>query len=77
MKIDGRTQMLAVKAALSETPHICAAINDGQFSMSIEGDGKVLMKMLGQIMFNITQQMGLNGLNDLLGAIAVAMAEDL
>lgn len=77
MNIDGRTQMLAVKAALSETPHICAAINDGEFSMSIEGDGKNLLKLLGHIMFNIAQQMELGGLIDLLGLIGAAMAEDL
>lgn len=77
MNIDGRTQMLAVKAALSETPHICAAIKDGEFSLSMEGEGKDLLKILGHIMFNITQQMELNGLNDLLGSIGVALAEDL
>lgn len=77
MKIDGRTQMLAVKAALSETPHICAAINDGQFCMSVDGDGKNLLKILGHIMFHIMQQMELDGLNALLGSIGVAMAEDL
>ena len=77
MKIDGRTQMLAVKAALSETPHICAAINDGELSISMEGGGKNLLKILGHIMFEIMQQMELDGLNDLLGSIGVAMAEDL